>query len=209
MAVTEKDLNLFKTKAELVSAKVTEIKTPTEAYDYVVNLCGEKEACQILASGCGEAISDTAEAVCDTKTSKIICAPALNKKQYTALQKRCDEQGFELISEGMRQHLGGIDIAFTFVEHGIAETGSLVLESSSEEVRLATMIAEIHVAVLPKSKIVKDSFELEEYLEKNFAKAPNYTAFITGASRTADIERVLALGVHGPLELHILLLEDK
>jgi L-lactate dehydrogenase complex protein LldG len=83
-----------------------------------------------------------------------------------------------------------------------------VIDSSSEDVRLATMISEVHVAVLPAGRIRKTSYDLEAELRDRFGTAPNYYAFITGASRTADIERVLALGVHGPLELHILVLEE-
>ncbi|WP_027179903.1 lactate utilization protein [Maridesulfovibrio bastinii] len=208
MAVSKKIIDTFKEKAELVSAVVTEVKSIDEALQYTVDLCDKKEACKLLISGCEENLSEKAGDLCDLKAGKIISAPALDKKTYTKFTKLCDERGFSLISEGMRNHLAGIDIGFTYVDHAIAETGTLVLNSCSEELRLATMVSEIHVAVLPVSKIKETSYEVEKAVEDDMRKGPNYTAFITGASRTSDIERVLTIGVHGPLELHILLLED-
>jgi L-lactate dehydrogenase complex protein LldG len=70
------------------------------------------------------------------------------------------------------------------------------------------MLCETHVAVLPRSRIKPEAQSLEAELERLIEEPPRYLAFITGASRTADIERVLTLGVHGPLELHLLILED-
>lgn len=207
MAVSKKVIDTFKEKAELVSAVVTEVKSIDEALQYTVDLCDKKEACKLLISGCEENLSDKAETLCKFKSGKIIAAPALDKKSFTKFTKLCDEKGFNLISEGMRDHLAGIDIGFTYVDNAIAETGTLVLNSCSEELRLATMVSEIHVAVLPVSKIKETSYEVEKSVEDDMRKGPNYTAFITGASRTSDIERVLTIGVHGPLELHILLLE--
>lgn len=209
MAVTKKTVTLFTKKAEAVSAVVSEVGSLAEALDYTVNLCGEKEKCALLVSGCDLNLSEGAEQLCEEKTTKVIAAPGLAKKEFTALKKLCDAQGFELVATGMRKYLAGMDIAFTVCDLGIAETGTLVLDSSSEDVRLATMIAETHVAVLPKSKLRETSYDAEKEVLGFMGKTPSYLAFITGASRTADIERVLALGVHGPLELHILLWEDK
>ncbi len=207
MTVKAESLKLFTDKAELVSAVVNEVSSLDEAIKYTMDLCGKKEACKMLVSGCEEGLSDKAEALCATKIGKTISAPALAKKEFKALGKQCEENGFTLLEDSVRNHLGGIDIAFTYADHGIAETGTLVINCPSEELRLATMISEVHVAVLPKSKLVDNSYDLESWMEGNMMKG-DYTAFITGASRTADIERVLAIGVHGPLELHILLLED-
>jgi L-lactate dehydrogenase complex protein LldG len=208
MAQPEEMITLFRTKAELVSAIVSEVSNPLQALDYTVELCERKEACQLLVSGCEEPLSPKAEDLCDHKQQKVIAAPGLNEGLAEDLQKRCDDRGIRLVTDGLRDHLAGIDIGLTFVDYGIAETGTLVLDSSNEDLRLATMISEVHIGVLPKSRLRPDAFSLEKELQQNMRTTPNYTAFITGASRTADIERVLALGVHGPLELHILLLEN-
>ncbi|WP_432736983.1 lactate utilization protein [Maridesulfovibrio sp. FT414] len=207
MTVKAESLKLFTDKATIVSAVVSEISSLDEAINYTMDLCGKKEACKLLVSGCEENLSSKAEQLCATKFGKTISAPALNEADFAALDKACGENGFTLIKDSVRNHLGGIDIAFTYADHGIAETGTIVINCPSEQLRLATMISEVHVAVLPKSKLVDNSYDLEEWMEGNMMKG-DYTAFITGASRTADIERVLAIGVHGPLELHILLLED-
>jgi len=201
-------LDLFLQKAEAVSAIVTRVADAGEALAYAVTLCEQKEACQLLVSGCEAPLSRPAEDLCDTKQAKIIAAPGLPEDQTKTLDTLCQAKGIRLVGEGLRAHLGGIDIGLTYADYGIAETGTLVIDSSSEETRLATMISEIHVAILPQSCLRETAYAVEAELIDAMRQAPNYTAFITGASRTADIERVLALGVHGPLELHILIRED-
>jgi len=198
----------FVEKAKLVSAQVTEIKSEDEAINYVVDLCDKKEACQLLVSGCELDLSGKAEALCDEKQMKVIAAPGLDKELFKKLAAKGKKAGFEVIESGMRDRLAGIDIGFTTAEYGIADTGTLMVDCPSEELRLATMVSEFHVCVLPMSKIRANTYAVEKMMLTRMKKAPNYMAYITGPSRTADIERVLALGVHGPLELHILLLED-
>jgi L-lactate dehydrogenase complex protein LldG len=198
----------FTEKATAVSAIVTKITTFNDALDYCINLCGKQSACRIMISGCEEHLSSPADSLCSSKHEKIMAAPDLDPAQFAALSVLCDANGFACIRSGMRNHLSGVDIGFTVADLGIAETGTLVVNCPSEEMRLSTMLCEYHVCVVRRSTIVEDAFAAEQHLLKFMRKTPDYTAFITGASRTADIERVLALGVHGPLELHILLLED-
>ncbi len=202
-------VDLFRKKAELVSAVVTEISTADEAIAYTVDLCEKKEACRLLVSGCEAPLSPKADELCETKAQgKVMAATALEPDLFDSLSEKCREKGIMLLKQGLREHLAGIDIGFTEADYGIAETGTLVINSCSEDLRLSTMISEIHIALLPVAKIRERAEDIEAELLQWMIDPPNYTAFITGASRTADIERVLALGVHGPLELHILLLKE-
>ncbi|MBB5348127.1 lactate utilization protein [Desulfoprunum benzoelyticum] len=209
--LTAPDVDLtarFSDKARAVSAIVESVATLDAAFDYCVDLCGRHGACRITISGCDESLSPPADSLCDLKQGKIIAAPGLAPDQFAALAARCTDQGMTCLHSGMRDNLSGVDLGFTIAELGIAETGTLVITCPDEDLRLATMLCEYHVCMLRRSTIVADAFAAERRLLRYMRRTPDYTAFITGPSRTADIERVLALGVHGPLELHILVLED-
>ncbi len=196
----QSDYDRFIDKARVSAAIVSVVSSFAEAAEYAVNLCRNKE---LRRYAIGEGAVETAN------LSKIVAAPALSPAEFDLLAGSCEENGIACIKSGMRNNLSGVDVGLSYADIGLAETGTLVLNCADEELRLATMICEYHVCILKKSKIVKDGYAAEQQLQRFMLDAPNYTAFITGPSRTADIERVLSIGVHGPLELHILILEDE
>ncbi|MGI9535956.1 MAG: LutC/YkgG family protein [Desulfocapsaceae bacterium] len=193
------DFDRFVEKAEISAAVVSTITSFEQAVNYAVELCLKRPLNRY-------AISD--EAVDISGLRKVIAAPFLSESEYGLLKERCTENSIDCIDSGMRDNFVGVDVGLTYGDLGLAETGTLVLNCPNEELRLATMLCEFHVCVLPKSKIFADGYGAEKQLQKFMLESPTYTAFITGPSRTADIERVLSIGVHGPLELHILILED-
>ncbi len=137
-----------------------------------------------------------------------IVAPDLDALQLQKLEDLCQASGLRLLHPPFRNHTGDIHTALTGANWAISETGTLVLDSGSEDIRIATMLSETHIAWISASRIAPDASALAAYLRGKMASPPGYMAFITGPSRTADIERVLAIGVHGPQRLHILVMED-
>ena len=99
-------------------------------------------------------------------------------------------------------------LCISFARAGIAATGSLLLELADPHERSATALPLIHAVFVKGSTIVPDLYALHELLAQELSSAKTtYLSITTGPSRTADIERVLTIGVHGPKELHVLVLE--
>lgn len=126
----------------------------------------------------------------------------------SGLQAMLATAGVETQEDDFRQHGATAAAGLTGANFGIAETGTVVLESTDENVRIATTLPEKHFVILDPRKILATADEAVPVLKDFHEQLPQaYLAYITGPSRTADIERVLTIGVHGPAELHILLLD--
>jgi L-lactate dehydrogenase complex protein LldG len=111
----------------------------------------------------------------------------------------------EFIQNASTQELFDCDIGITSAQFGIAETGTLVIESDKEFNRLTSLIPPTHICILEASKIRQNLGEILSELERDLSKS---ITFITGQSRTSDIELTLALGVHGPKELFVFIVRN-
>ena len=93
------------------------------------------------------------------------------------------------------------------VDYGVAETGTLVLLTRPAEGRAISLVPPVHIGVLRARDIVFELGELFERVAARDGSLPSALTFVTGPSSTADIELVHTVGVHGPRELHLVLLD--
>src|SRR5262245_36337012 len=118
--------------------------------------------------------------------------------------------GAEISGNASSAELFDCDIGITGVQWGIAETGTLVLESNDERNRLASLVPPIHIAVFKAAQIREKMSEILALIStKDTDEISRAVTFITGPSRTSDIELTLAIGVHGPKELHVIIIDER
>ncbi len=104
--------------------------------------------------------------------------------------------------------LADCDASITGCEYLIARTGSIVLSAAQQSGRTVSVYAPIHICVAYTNQLVYDIKEgLQLIKEKYGQKLPSLITFATGPSRTADIEKTLVVGVHGPKEVYLFLVD--
>ena len=105
--------------------------------------------------------------------------------------------------------LNHCDVSITACEALVARTGSLLLSSTQQNGRTASIYAPVHICIAYTSQLVfdiKDALQLVK--DKYPEQLPSLISLATGPSRTADIEKTLVVGVHGPKEVFCFLVED-
>ncbi len=112
-----------------------------------------------------------------------------------------------LSSRDGKDSLFSADLGISGVDYLIAETGTVVLMAQPSEPRSLSLLPPVHIAVAEHSQLLPDLFDLfEPALWKSRQGLPSYLGLITGPSKTGDIELRLVTGVHGPREIHVVLI---
>lgn len=174
----------FETRAKNASATVIRTKTPAEAREKLLEFVSSVNAAKVVAVD-----------------SPLQQAAGINAA-LEALGVRVHNQPSEIAI-----HAESADIGISGVEFGIAEAGSVCQDATTIESRLVSTLPPIHVVFFNSANIVPGIEDAMNILSATHDRG--YISFITGPSRTADIERVLTVGVHGPSRLIIIAVDEE
>lgn len=108
--------------------------------------------------------------------------------------------------EELRRACATAGFGITSADYALADTGSLVMIAGPEDARLISLLPPVHIALVPADRILTGLDELYTLIPRPADRASSMV-FITGPSRTADIEQILVRGVHGPGEIHVVIVE--
>ena len=175
----------FKEKAEAVSSEVYRFSTVPDASDFIVRF--------LKSEGVEDASGHYAVWADDPFLAGVD-------------KKRLAEQVPGLHFTVTRDMAAGARVGISQACWGLANTGTLVLDSTAIEQRLVSTLPEIHIALLAEGSLLPD---LPSLFSRIDPVKSAYIAFISGPSRTADIERVLTIGVHGPKRLVVLCVDKE
>lgn len=174
----------FETRAKAAAAEIFRVKTAADAKEIILEIAKSTGAKKVVAIE--NPLQDASGALDALKTLGLTV---------------CTSQ------KDIAEHAETADIGISSVEFGIAESGSVCMDGYAIEHRLVSMLPPIHVAFMNSKYIVPGINEAFEVISKVFDRG--YISFITGPSRTADIERVLTIGVHGPSRFIVIAVDEE
>ncbi len=130
------------------------------------------------------------------------------KKVYCVEDKIIEPVASLLADRLVKTYLANCDVAITGCEFLVARTGSIVMSTGQASGRTTSVYAPIHICIAYTNQLVYDLKDaLQATKEKYGENFPSLITFATGPSRTADIEKTLVVGVHGPKEVYLFLVE--
>jgi L-lactate dehydrogenase complex protein LldG len=153
----------------------------------------------VFCENTSELVSQLKQIIANNKWDKVFC-------KEEGLRKMLAENKFDNYSHN---DLPTCDTAVTTCEWLVARTGSIVMSAAQESGRTVSVYAPVHICVAYTSQLVYDVKDaLLKAREKYSGNLPSLITFATGPSRTADIEKTLVVGVHGPKEVYVFLVDQ-
>ncbi|MFQ5706071.1 MAG: lactate utilization protein C [bacterium] len=166
--------------------------------------------CVYLAESLDQAVEHVGDIISSSECSTAVLAP-LPENLETKVQRRLSRMNVGTVA--IDDHLPGIahainqaDVGISTAAFAIAFTGTIVEVTTEDSHRLVSTLPRVHIAFVPAAHIVPSLAETAPRIREIHKQHPRYCnlTFISGPSRTADIEMKLFLGVHGPRESHVI-----
>lgn len=162
----------------------------------------------VHARGPAQLTAAVEEILRNTKAKRV--AVSDSARALAVAREASERSGAKLVEHATAMELFQCDVGISTAQWGIAETGTLMLESHQERHRLVSLIPRVHIALLRADRICDTLGEALQHSRAGAAPGEVPSAavtLVTGPSRTSDIELTLAIGVHGPQELYVIVLE--